>query len=465
MKESSLVPQPPMVKEDALSLEKFHFFNGSRITGPNDVAIRDHIKSENHLFILGGIPYLYSNGCYRPDLQGVTLKKRIERCLFPQFIKSSHIKRIYELFLMDSDLCMTEEQTNKQPVYWINFQNGFFDPINRRMVEHDPKYYATSQVAVSYNPNEKPEGAALEDWLQYAVENREDREMMLEYFGYCLTRDTRQQKFLIIQGVGGTGKSTLIKLLEHMIGDENISHISLSELTERFAAIGLKDKQLNSCSELSGKELQDTARLKKITGEDVLRGEAKGKDAISFRSCAKLIFATNDLPLVKNEKNDGFYRRLLVLTMNRKPEAPQEDFFEKLEMELPYFLHLCVDALERMYQHGKIEVSPQSTEAIAQLRYESDPVEAFLMEQTDRKYGLQENRVSLHRAYLEYCMANGLKLGTRNEFYRTLRVKGYAEKIIDGSRFFCGISLKPKQQFLFDDGEAVTQPSASSLLM
>lgn len=227
-----------------------------------------------------------------------------------------------------------------------------------------------------------------------------------------------------------------------MVGKENTSHINLSELSERFSAIGLKDKLVNSCSELKTQDLQDTSRLKKITGEDMLRGEAKGKDAISFKSCAKLIFATNTLPLIKDEKTNGFYRRLLILSMDHVPDAPQEDLFDQLEKELPYFLHLCVDALIRMYKAGTIKESSQSREAVLRLRYESDPVEAFLMEETDRSSGCQENRVALHDAYKVYCMNSGLKFETRNGFYNALRTKGHSEKTIDGKRFFCGVSLK-----------------------
>ena len=284
----------------------------------------------------------------------------------------------------------------------------------------------------------------MEEWLRFAVEEPDDREMLLQYFGYCLTRDTRQQKFMIITGAGGTGKSTMIKLLERIVGDENTCHISISEFSERFASIGLKDKLVNSCSDLKAGDLKDTSRLKKIIGEDMLRGEDKGKDAISFRSCAKLIFAANALPLIKDEKSNGFYRRLLILPMNHIPEKPREDLFEQLEKELPYFLHLCVEALIRMHQGGHIAESRQSRRAVAQLRYESDPVEAFLMDETDRTYQGQVKRGELYSEYMAYCMSAGLKYESRNAFYNAMRIKGHAEKTVKGNHMFCGVSLKDR---------------------
>ena len=153
--ETTSVPQILNHEEDEANLAQFHIFKNDNIKGPNDVLIRDYIKQNNHLFILGRIPYFYSNGCYRPNDQGHLLKKKIEQCLYREFRKAPTINRIYDLFIIDDDLNMTEKDLNKQPACWISFQNGYFDPIENRMVPHDPNYFTTSQVVASYDPKEK----------------------------------------------------------------------------------------------------------------------------------------------------------------------------------------------------------------------------------------------------------------------------------------------------------------------
>ena len=101
----------------------------------------------------------------------------------------------------------------------------------------------------------------------------------MQFFGLTLTRDTRFQKFLILNGCGGTGKSTLIRLIESIVGDENTAHVSLSELSERFATYGLKGKLLNTCADIETSVLGETAVIKKLVGEDTIRAERKGHDA------------------------------------------------------------------------------------------------------------------------------------------------------------------------------------------
>ena len=165
---------------------------------------------------------------------------------------------------------------------------------------------------------------------------------------------------------------------------DNLSHVSLKELGQRFASYGLMGKLVNSCADLEVTALEDTSTLKKILGEDAIRAEAKGKDAVSFKSYAKLLFSTNELPLVLSERSNGFFRRVMILTMDQRPERARADFLDVLQGEADYFLHLCVDALAGMYADGKIHESPASIEAVKSLRNDSDSAEAFLSERCEQ---------------------------------------------------------------------------------
>lgn len=425
------------------ALDRFHLKNEQgKITGVYDFAIFSEIIKTNDMFVLGGTPFIYDGGYFKADSNGAILTSMIRRYIYPQYIKSTTIKRIYDLFIKAVELQAKFEDLNTYPEHWVPFQNGFYDPITQRIVKHDPRYKAINQLPIQFHPEEKQPGAYMEEWLHFALEKDDNREMLLQYFGYCLTRDTRQQKFLIFVGEGGTGKSTMIRLVERFLGMDNVSNISLVELTQRFAAFGLMGKLLNSCADLEVTALEDTSRLKKLLGEDTTTAEAKGKDAVSFRNYAKLIFSTNELPIVKNERTNGFYRRLLVLPMNRVPQQQKADLFENLEKELPYLLHLCMDALTRMYQAGHITESADSKEAIGRLRADSDTVEAFLVDGEHKVPGEKTERGQLFSAYSNYCEQSERQALNRTNFYRALRSKGYAEtKDNNGARYFYGISL------------------------
>ena len=403
--------------------------------------------------MLGGVPYLYESGCYRSDETGAKLKDIIRSCLYPEFIKSPTIRRVYDLAAGSADCQETFEGLNRYPPQWINFQNGFYDPVSGMMYPHDPKYRAVNQIPHCFDPAARSRGDAVEKWLRFITPDPDDREMLLEYAGYCMTRDVRQQKFLILNGEGGTGKSTVIRLIEAMIGRENLSSISLSELTQRFSVYGLMGKLLNSCADLELTALEDTSTIKKVLGEDTLRAEAKGKDAFSFRSYAKLIFSTNELPIVRAERSNGFYRRLLILPMNRTPGKIIPNLFDTLQAEIPYFIRLCAEALRRMYERGRILSSAHSDEAVEQFRMDSDTVAAFLAEKTVIGPGRRAERGALFDAYKRYCFESDRQGLTRNNFYRSMRVKGYGEIKSEGTRYFTGVARgQPGQKTVLPGG-------------
>ena len=425
------------------NLKQFHLHNKNKVpTGVFDWAIYEYICRTQSLFICGGTPYIYDSGVYRPDMSGAELKTRIRKLIYPQFIKATTIRRVYELFTGAAELQKSPEDLNQYPAHWINFQNGFYDPLQRRMVPHDPRYLAINQIPHSYDPGAAPAGQLVQNWLREICPAADDREMLLQFCGYSLTRDTRQQKFMILSGPGGTGKSTVIRMMEAAIGTENTSNISLSQLAQRFYPFGLLGKLLNSCADLEVGALEDVSTLKKILGEDALIGERKGRDGVSFRNYAKLVFSTNELPTIRAERTTGFYRRLLVLQMDKVPENRRTDFYDSLAGEMDAFIHAAVAALERMLLFGEIKESERSRQAVQQLRNDSDTVEAFLREICERDPRARVKRTDLWQRYSVFCYENGRQSLARNNFIRSMRVKGYSEAKHSGEWFFTGVKIQ-----------------------
>lgn len=456
-------------QQEQIDLMQFHLVSDNgKITGVYHNAIFEYIKGRYNIFVCGGTPYIYSDGFYKVDMSGARLKSIIRRLIYPQFIKSTTINNIYTLFLQDIELEVSFDELNKYPSYWICFQNGMYDTKTKELRPHNPKYRAINQIPHKYEPNVKYEGTKTEEYLRFICEEQDSREMLLQFIGYSLTKDVGQQKFLVLNGEGGTGKSTVIRMIEALTGSSNVSNISLTDLQQRFASFGLMGKLLNSCADLEISALEDTSIIKKILGEDTLRGEQKGRDAISFKSYAKLIFSTNELPLVKSEKTNGFYRRLLVLTMNKVPLQKNPNLFQELLSEVDYLLQLSVQAVERMYRQGTITVSESSERAVLQLRADSDTAEAFLQEFcVDDKKGRIE-RTELYNKYNAFCEDTDRQSLTKNNFYKSLRVKGYCEIKTSGYRYFKGINYKENcsknaPQAALDGFASVTQEQLNEL--
>ena len=60
------------------NLDRFHIFDEKgRAKGVYDHAILEYFITEQHIFVLGGVPYIYQDGCYHADGNGSKLKTMI----------------------------------------------------------------------------------------------------------------------------------------------------------------------------------------------------------------------------------------------------------------------------------------------------------------------------------------------------------------------------------------------------
>lgn len=160
-----------------------------------------------------------------------------------------------------------------------------------------------------------------------------------------------------------------------------------------------------------------------------------------FKNYAKMLFSTNTLPLVTSERTNGFFRRLLILKMDRQPENPDPNLMERLEKELPYFVQLAILALHEMYQRGTITESENSRQAVAQMRRDSDVVESWLAERCTVKAELKVERTLAFDDFKEFCETEDRTALTRNSFFKALRTKNFSEVRGKTERYFCGFSV------------------------
>ena len=402
----------------------------------NDYAVYQHVKENQPICIIGGVPYLYTNGVYERDETGARLKGIITACLagYEDMITSYIQNRIYNLFMNDPDLHFDMDDMNNYPAEWVMFKNIIYDPVNKTFHAHDPEYRALNMVNVDY-PNEvyntlkRKEFCRFEvyKWLCSLFPWVDDFEMVLEYLGYCLTIDTRQQKFLIIEGLPGSGKSLVIKAIGEVVGHKNVSSLALEKISHRFASYNLVGKLVNSCGDISTSAIEDITTIKQAIGEDYIQAEAKGKDAISFKPYAKLLFSSNGLPTIGNEQSAGFYRRVLVAKASHNVTEIDPMFFDNvIKPELDFFVFMILKALERMYERGTIAESDGSKAMVNEMWSNSDPVKAWLNDCTIRAVGERLSKPYAYTLFEQYRFHMQAPQISRNAFYASLKAKGYS---------------------------------------
>lgn len=281
--------------------------------------------------------------------------------------------------------------------------------------------------------------------------------MFFQYAGLCLTVDSSFQRFLVLTGAAGTGKSILIRIVESIVGPENASHISLQQLNERFFPASLLGKTLNSCADIPSRAMEAVDGIKKATGEDQLYAEKKGKDGFSFNSYAKLLFSANEIPINIEEKSEAFYRRLMIIRVDRKPEKPDPELWRKIEPEMNWFLYQSLQALSRLYEHGSFSISQNSKESVLELHEMADNVLAFVNEKLEIDSSKRIKQSELYKSYLEFCNDTGRSPLSVFGFNKNLKGKGYQIVHVKGYPYYTGIGYKPDKEEQFMDVEPDTE--------
>lgn len=327
-----------------------------------------------------------------------------------------------------------------------------------RLIEHDTKYLMINQIPFSFYPEQTEialsGGTHIRKYLDSSIPDKTDQQMFWQYLGYCMTTDTRFQKFLMIKGKGGTGKSIAISFTQHMVGSGNFSSMALQNLNQRFYPTGLFGKLLNACADIPSAAMENVDVIKKAVGEDTLLYEKKGQDPTQFNSYAKLLFSANEMPLNLDDKTNAYYRRLLVLDINRSISEEEKDsqLKEKMCKESDYAVHMAMLALKQLYNDNHFTESDHSKECIVNLYRSADSVKAFTDDMLCHKSGEKMKRIDVYKMHEECCEDNGRIPHGKSRFWEYMADKGFViKRYSDGTYYFKDTTMKESDFETIDD--------------
>jgi len=281
--------------------------------------------------------------------------------------------------------------------------------------------------------------------------------LLFEVIGYTLYPNYVFNKAILLTGAGSNGKSTFLNLMLKILGRNNVSAVSLKRIVDgdKFASIELYHKLANISSELFQFRVSNTDLFKKLTGGDYIEGQKKFKDPIDFVNYAKLINATNELPVVKDQTY-GFWRRWIVIEF---PHQFDNDpgFFDRTftDEEIEGATTVSLLAFARVLQHKKFDFEDSGADIKEKWERASDSVYAFVKDviennraEYDPKNGDLFTPVKeFYQAYTEWCDENDRKPEAQQAVTKRLETKfriTKSQKRINGERVWCyvGISLK-----------------------
>jgi putative DNA primase/helicase len=235
-----------------------------------------------------------------------------------------------------------------------------------------------------------------------------------------------------LYGSGANGKGVYTKILERVLGIDNISSVSLTSLQyNKFSVAELYHKLANICSELRNEEMKNTDLIKKLSGGDTIPAERKFGHPFQFTNFAKLIFVTNALPPV-NDKTYAFYRRLFLLEFPYTFEGPDQDR-ELLSKIAPLeYEGLAVKSLVTILSLKKrgfaFTNQPDPNKAAVEYERLSNPLDTFLKEICEEDESGQITKTDFKEAYTEWAKENGHRVLTDQEIKRIMTNKGIMDR-------------------------------------
>lgn len=271
----------------------------------------------------------------------------------------------------------------------IPFNNCLFNIDTEEFIDYSPDYFTTNKLPIDIDPSLHPDCPIIDAFLEDCVTPKY-KSILYELCAYCLLRTYPYQKLFFLIGDGSNGKSTFLELLRAFLGNDNVSSVSphtLCSYDRPFAMGSLWNKYANISSDISYKALEEISKLKGITGEDTVEIERKYKESFSARLYAKLIFSTNQLPIV-HDKSFAWYRRLYLIKFPNRFDGSSKDADLKRKLCSPTQLSglawQCIKRLKEMKKRQYEFTFDTDTEKVAEL-YESlsEPLSKFMKENTE----------------------------------------------------------------------------------
>lgn len=236
-------------------------------------------------------------------------------------------------------------------------------------------------------------------FLEEILPDGDDRQLLLDLLASAFVGNPAQ-KLLILRGTGGSGKSTLVKLIRLLIGDGAVGELGLGHAKERFTAINWLGKLLLVESEASQAALDGAySELKRLTGQDTIFADRKNRSHLQFTSNALPILVSNEHLTIRSRGDQAAWeRRAVIFDAAEPPEGRVNvpDLHETLvELEGPAILRLLATRASRILsgeQGVRALTAAQRSRVTARFSFH-----AFLAEWAQDRLTTQGNNLHLYR--------------------------------------------------------------------
>jgi putative DNA primase/helicase len=262
------------------------------------------------------------------------------------------------------------------------------------------------------------EGSRCPEWTKFLQQIFDGSSELITFIqravGYSLTGSIAEQCLFILIGTGANGKSTFLRVLQHLLGDYAGTIPMQGLMEQRYGS------QTNDLAHLFGKRFVVASegerghrlaesKIKLMTGGDRIACRPLYKDLFEYVPEFKLWLATNDLPTISG-MDEAIWRRIRVIEfpITIPPEQQDKGLADRLMSELPGILQW---AMHGCLEWRKIGLDPPASVLQSTQKYRDDnnSVGQWIESACSLDPKVRTSMKDLHDSYISWCDSSGLE--------------------------------------------------------
>jgi putative DNA primase/helicase len=347
----------------------------------------------------------------------------------------------------DPNIVVAVNQLDAHPTL-LACANGTVDLTTGELRPAARVHLLTRGVAIEYDPDAR---SVL--WEQTLTTIFDGDAELIAYvqrlFGYCLTGVVHEHLAPVLWGSGANGKSTLIKIVQELMGEHAITAPEGLVIQrrhephpERLAV--LRGRRLVVSNELEEDAVLNEAMVKTLTGGDTISARELYGRRFNFAPTHKVVLVTNHRPRVHGVDH-AIWRRLCVVPFSVTIPSERQD--PTLGRRLlddehgPAVFAWLVRGAVSWHREGIGEAAAVAN-ATHEYRRSQDVLGAWLEEHTEPTVGAVTKVGELFDAWRTWCAGSGEAPGRRQDFASGLEARGITTEMRGHNRLARGIALR-----------------------
>lgn len=362
--------------------------------------------------------------------------------------------------------CMEGDFDND--IYKLNLLNGFYDlEIDKFVANEDTRRDSMFRKSAKVIYDEDARCPKFEEFLSVCLGHHPDAEAIIEFIrammGYILSGDISHESLFILFGTGRNGKTTLIKILELLLGDyaTNLPENFISR--EKFSTHPAELLTIEGARLAIAEELETTRlnlrRLKLLASQGATI-QARGMRE-NFREIpvqAKILATTNSVPYI-DSRSLGVIRRIFVIPftadiakiLQARGKPIDRNFAENVvNSEGPGILNWALEGWRQVRDHG-LPIVESITATTDEIISTSDPISDWLATSCIIDDDAKTPRKILYDKFIE---DTGSKISS-GAFYRMLLERGFTQGKNHGIRYIAGLRIADGFEIRYSDDDNV----------